>query len=123
MILCDEIVVEPTRANRYTLVGVTHVVRSFLEPPYPSIHPRMDVVVQLTSCQGPGQAWIEFVEADTGTTTAYSRTWQFPFRNDPLVVRNVLIRLSDVVFPYPGLYWVRLWYNNALLAEQSLFAR
>jgi len=123
MILCEEVVSDPTRANRYTLVGVLHEVRPFLTSPYPYLHARLDMFVQLTSCHGPGQARVEIVRADNGRVEWHSPTGVFPFSNDPLAVRSIILRLHGLVFPDPGLYWARLWYNNALLAEQALFAR
>jgi hypothetical protein len=123
MILCEEIVIDPTRANRYTLVGVTHAVHSFSTPPYPYTHSRIYVFAQLTSCHGPGKVRIEVVEGETDKVEYKTPTWRFPFPNDPLTVYNLSVRLRDVPFREPGLYGVRLWYNNALLAEQSLVAR
>jgi len=123
MLLCEEVVIDPARANRYTLVGVLHTIRPILTPGYPFRHPRMDVFAQLTSCHGPVQVWLEVVRADNGQVAIRSPTWRFPFRNDPLAVRSIVLRLNRVRYTAPGLYWVRLWYNNTLLAEQALFAR
>lgn len=121
--LCDDIVAAPGNPRRLSLLGVVSSIQSLDDPPYPFVHRMLCAFVQLTGCRGTGTLRIEITRADSGQVTGRSPDYPVTFPNDPLAVVGISFRLLACRFPEPGLYWVSLWYNDTLLAQQPLLLR
>ena len=124
LVVCEDIrVTDPTRPRRVSLDGLIHAIYPSGQPRYPCRRPVLCVFAQLTECRRLGIARIEIREADTDTVVFRTPTHRLPLGNDPLAVHGLRFRLLGCTFPAPGLYWVQLWYDNSLLAQQSLALR
>jgi hypothetical protein len=123
LILCQEVVVDPTNPLQVTLVNLVSTIRSLSIPAFPVIRPQICAFIQMTECRGAGDLWVEIVHADSGSTVFRTQTRNVAFGNDPLEVLGLTFRIRNCPFPSAGLYWVQLWYDNGVLAQQALVVR
>ena len=123
LILCEDVHTDPEFPRKVTIVGLLSSIHSMEEPPYPLLYEELCVFVQLAECRGPGDFRVEVRHADSDQVVfrTRSRTVQLP--NDPLEVKAILFRLRSCLFMGPGLYWVQLWYNDAMLEQKPLVLR
>jgi hypothetical protein len=63
------------------------------------------------------------VQADTDLAILETPSRDIVFGNDPLHVLGLPVRIKDCVFPEPGLYWIQVWYEGRLIAEQDLLLK
>ncbi len=42
------------------------------------------------------------------------------FPNNPLAVHGIAFRFHDIIIHAPGLYWVQLWFDKNMLAQQPI---
>ena len=120
MYLCDDVVIDGANSRRISLIGLIGNLRSLDEPPFPTIKEQICVYLQMTSCRGPAQGRIEIRFADTDELVFRTKSHTMQFRNDPLEIQGVKFRILGCLFQEPGLYWVQFWYNEDMLAQQSL---
>lgn len=123
LIVCGDILLDSTNRKRVTLVDIISTIRSLDDPPYPVEHAELCVFVQLTECRGSGRISVDVLQDESGDVVFRSRAWRAVFRNNPLDVVGIPIRLRRCKFPATGLYWVRLWYNTEVIAQQPLLLR
>jgi len=123
LIVCEDIQTAVDNPRRVTLVGLINSIRPLELPPFPLLYREICVFLQLTECRGPADGRIEIQHADSGQVVFRTRTRTIPFGIDPLEVVAVSFRLRNCLFDEPGLYWVQLWYNEQMLAQQPLLLR
>jgi hypothetical protein len=120
LILCEEVVPDAANPNRVSLMHVISAIGPVAGATYPVIRPRLGVFAQLTACRGQGPIWVELRQADTDRVVFRSRSQSVRFPDDPLAVNGATIRLRNLVFPVPGLYWVQLWFDNTVIGVTPL---
>jgi hypothetical protein len=79
--------------------------------------------VQLAGCRGPAGLRVEIQHAESGDLVIRTQPRTVGLPTDPLEVVGMTFRLKDCVFRERGLYWVQLWYNDQVLAQQPLVLR
>ncbi|MBX9625966.1 MAG: hypothetical protein K2X82_19360 [Gemmataceae bacterium] len=122
--VCEEVVPDAADPNRLSLLRLVHALRPKLGSRYPVLHPVLTVFAQLTGGRGPIAVRAEVRHADTDAVVRRTRPFATAFpANDPLAVQGVAIRIENVAFPAPGLYWVELWYDDEVLAQAPVLLR
>lgn len=77
----------------------------------------------LTNGRGKALVSVSVVHADTEEEIARMPARQVNFGDNPLPVFGLPFRIRNCVFPEPGLYWIRLHVDEAILAQQDLILR
>ncbi|MFO0848036.1 MAG: hypothetical protein U0871_05700 [Gemmataceae bacterium] len=121
MLLCDDVRPDPTRPRKVVIYGLVSTVRPTASGSYPLTTP-LCVYLAMTSGRGHGTAQITVAAADTGERVYSGVPRDLAFDPDPLKVLGVVFRIPACTLPRPGLYWVELRYNGAVLAHQPLTA-
>jgi Family of unknown function (DUF6941) len=123
LILCDDVQTDPENPLRVNLFGLMSAIHSVEQPPYPLLVREFCAFIQLTECRGIADMRIEIQHADSGEVLVRTRTRTVSLPSDPLEVIGVNFRIQDCLFAEPGLYWVQLWYNSEVIAQQPLILR
>jgi hypothetical protein len=123
LIVCDDVRVDPVNPRKVTIVGLISSIVSHDDPPFPVRHEELCVYAQLTELRGRGNAHVDVVHADSEIRVAATPIRVASFGNNPLEVVGVVMRVRGCLFPMPGLYHVRLWYNDSVIAEQPVLLR
>lgn len=119
-IICEDIVTDPDNPGRVCLMWLTNRIRGTGSPPFPLVHPELCVFGQLTACRGRAELWAEIRHADDDAIVFRTRRRTHTFPNDPLRVHGLRFRMLNLLFLEPGLYWVQLWCNDRMLAQNPL---
>jgi hypothetical protein len=122
-IVCEDVQTDLDNPRRVTLAGLISAIRSLEEPPFPLLYRELCIFLQLTGCRGGAEGRVEVQHADSGQVVFRTGTRTIPFGNDPLEIVGVTFRIRDCLFPEPGLYWVRFWYNETMISQQPLLLR
>ncbi|MBX9578774.1 MAG: hypothetical protein K2X87_00555 [Gemmataceae bacterium] len=122
--VCEEVAPDATDPSKLSLLRLVEAIRPKPGSQYPLLQPVLTAFAQLTGGRGSGTVRAEVRNADTDAVIRRTRsaTAAFP-TNDPLTVRGVTIRIPNVVFDAPGLYWVELWYDDEVLAQAPVLLR
>ena len=123
LIICEEVLLEPTDRRKVTIVDLISKIRSLEQPPFPLRYPELCIFVQMADCRGKGQFRVEIMQADTGQVVFRTRTRSASFGNDPLKVVGIPFRIRNCEFPAAGLYWVQFWYNAEVIGQQPILLR
>ena len=123
LIVCDDVVADPLNPRKINLLGLISTIWSQEFPPFPVIQREFCVFVQLTECRGRGLARVEVTHADSGNAVTRTSARSITFGNDPLAVVGIVFRIRECLFSSAGLYVVRFWYNDVVLAEQPILLR
>jgi hypothetical protein len=123
LIVCEDVEMDPDNARRISIIGLLSTIRSLQQPPFPLLYREFRVFLQVTECRGPAEGRVEIRQADTDHVVFHTQTRTIPFGNDPLELVGLRFLVQDCVFPEPGLYWVQFWYNEQMIAQQSLVLR
>lgn len=115
LIMCEDIVLDPTNPRRVTLVALIGTIRALKG--FPVRYSELCAYVQMTECRGTGRIRIEIVQADSGLVVFRTRIRRVSFGNDPLEAVGIPFRIRDCRFPAAGLYWVQFWYNEVSIAQ------
>jgi len=120
VILCEDVVADALNPRRVSVIGILSAISSEDDPAYPVLYEELCIFLQLTGCRGPGDIRIDVQFADTGDVAFQNRTRTLQLPVDPLEIAVFVFRIRNCLFLQPGLYWVRVWYNNQQLAQQPL---
>jgi hypothetical protein len=123
LLICEDVQPEAANPRRVTIVGLISYVRPSEQAQFPILCREFCVFLQLTECRDPGLGRIEVHHAESGQMVYRTTNGDIPIGKDPLEIIGVTFRIRRCPFPEPGLYWVQFWYNEKMLAEQSLIAR
>lgn len=123
LIVCDDVVKDPNRPKRVTIVGLISAIRVVSDPPFPLLYRELVVFSQLTEVRAAGEIRVDVVRLDDDQLLSRTRAQAVNVGNDPLAIHGLVFRIRDVVFPAPGLHAVRLWYNDQQIAEQPFLLR
>jgi hypothetical protein len=123
LVVCEDIRVPPESPQSATLVNLISTIRSLGSPPFPLRYPELCVFLQLTECRGPVDARVEIAHADSDRVVFRTRTRSLPLPHDPLEVVGFWFRIRRCLFPEAGLYEVRFYTDEVLLAQQPLVLR
>jgi len=120
LIVCEEIIADPKDRKRVTLVSILDRIQSSNQPPFPFRPAKLSAYARVTECRGSGTVRLEIQEADTDAVIYATPNQAVAFPDNPLAVHWMRFRIRDCDFPAPGLYWVRLLYDDHLLAQKPL---
>jgi hypothetical protein len=120
LIACERVTPDPENPKRLSLLRLVTTVRPVGRDSYPVIVPELSVFAQLTECRGAGRLRVEVVADADGTVVIDSPDQPVTSSNQPLAVRGAVFRFHDRVIPNPGLYLVRLLYNDGVLIETPI---
>jgi hypothetical protein len=123
LVVCEDVLTDPDHPRRITLVGLISAIRSLEQPAFPILYPEICAFLQLTECRGPAEGRVEIQHADSGRVLFRTRTRTMPLASDPLEIVGVVFRIRNCLFREPGLYWVQFWYNEEMIAQQSVLLR
>jgi hypothetical protein len=123
MVVCDDILTDPHRPGEPMLVGLICLITPGTEPAYPFWLDQMCVFMILTEGRGTGSCQLKLVFEETGQTVWETQAQQIAFGADPLALHGIIFRDRHVPFPAQGVYSVQFWYNDQLLAQQTVRAR
>lgn len=116
LVACEEIV-RDADTQQVSLLRVVNTVRSNGAPAYPALRPHFAVFAVLTSGRGAGELWMEIRAAEGEGVIYASPRQRVAFPDDPLMLHGASYRIRNLVFPLPGLYWVQLRYDGAVIAD------
>jgi hypothetical protein len=123
LIVCEDVRRSPNKPNPITLEGLFGTIRLGAQPTFPLLYQHFCVFTQLTECRGSAKMRIEIQHADSAEVIFRTHTQKISFPNDPLQVVAAIFRIRECNFSEPGLYWVQLWYNEVVIAQQPLLLR
>jgi hypothetical protein len=121
LILCEEIIPNQKDRKRVTLINVFDRIQS--NASFPFRPEKLSAFARLTECRSAGRIRLEIVRADTDSVIYTTLDQKAEFPNNPLAVHWISFRIRRCDFPAPGLFWVRLLYDDRLLREQPLELR
>jgi hypothetical protein len=124
MLLCDEVVVDPARPNKLTIIGLTSHINW---PPglATALHlGKLVVLLILSDGHGEGTGRIEVQEELTGARVFGSAPQHISFiGKDPSRHYGVIFRMLDCRIPAPGAYVVQFMFEGERISEQTLIVR
>jgi hypothetical protein len=123
MLLCEDIRRDPNNPKKVDVLGLLNTIQAVGEPAFPLRLPVLCVYLEVAGGRGTGQARVDCRQADSGRVIFSNPTHDLTFSPNPLAVRSLVFRISDCIFPGPGLYWIQFCYNQKALAEQPLIVR
>ena len=123
LILCENVERNPDHPRQVTLANLVSTIQLGLGYSFPVRHPEFCVFIQMTECRGKGRCHIEIVHADTEEVVFRGRDRPISFGHDPLELVGLSFRIRNCLFSSPGLYWVQFWYNENMIAQQSIVMR
>lgn len=123
MLLCEDIRRNPNNPHKLDLLGLSNTLIAVGSPAFPLLAPVLCVYLEITAGRGTGQAHIDCRYADSGEIVFSSPSHAVAFPANPLAIRGLIFRITDCIFPEPGLYWVQFCYNQKMIAEQPLIVR
>lgn len=109
LIVCDNIYQEP--GGKIALVGLFSSINAHA---FPVKHPRMGVFASVTGVRKGSTAKLELVNAESDQIIV-SAAGPFPSGADPVSVVDMHFIFNNIVFPEPGLYYLRFWGNEHLV--------
>lgn len=109
LVVCDNIYQE--QGGKTALVGLFSRIAA---QKFPVRHPRMAVFASVTGLRKGSTAKLEIVHAEDDQVIV-SAEGPFPEDADPVSVVDMSFILNNVVFPEPGIYYLRFWGNQHLL--------
>jgi hypothetical protein len=120
MLLCDDVVFPN---NKLSIINLLHKTGPAPGGHYPFVLPRLCVYVTMTGGRGKAIIKVEARHSRSGKGAFTSPSYSVQFPTDPLQVGGLTIRLLNVRFTDPGLYWVELWVNGAIINKEPLILR
>lgn len=120
LVVCEDVIADPANPARVSLMYLVGTIRATGWPAYPAVQPQLCVFAQLTECRGTLALWAEVRHADTDEVIFRTQIRSVTFPNTPLAVHGWPLRFHNLFFPEPGLYWVQLWCDGTMLAQQPL---
>jgi hypothetical protein len=123
MALCEASVTDLARGGRSSLLGLLFDVRAEGEPRFPFAMPVFYAFLAVTGARIPGSGQVVAVEAESDDVVFRTPIYPLDLGRDPVPVARLTLRVRGCVFPHPGFYWVQVWYNENLLAQQLLEVR
>lgn len=120
MVVCDDVASAATSVN---VLGVVHTIRAKPEQAFPLRHAGLCVYLMLTGGVGSGVVQIRVVEADSGIDLFGSPAHRITYPTARHEVSGVVFRITDCVFPRPGLYWVEFHHDGIVVRQESVIVR
>jgi hypothetical protein len=119
--VCDDVLQDPASGKVHVL-GVFNAIRPPSGTGYPYHLPKLCVFAQLTGSIGVGTVQARAMDASTGQEVFASPQYQVNFPGGQSIL-TVVIRLSDCLFPQPGVYLVQLFSQGAFIDDRRLVAQ
>jgi hypothetical protein len=124
VVICEDVAPDVTNPRRLSLLRVVHAIQPAVGSTYPLLQPQLCVFAQLTEARGAGRLGVAIRSAEDDAVVFRTRVRDVVFPgNDPLTVHGVNFRMRNVPFREPGLYWVQLCFDDAVLTETPLVLR
>ena len=83
MLLCDDVIPDPSNPKKLLIVGLTSRIRP---TGLPFRLRKLTVYVELSNGRGSGQAWVDVVEANTGEIVLVRPPIRLTFGSDVLAL-------------------------------------
>lgn len=123
MLVCDEILKDPTRPGKPVIVGLTSLVRWRGEAE-PTTLTKMTVFLVLTDGRGTGRGLVRCVNEVDGDEAFRSTVIPISFAGrDPISLYGVEFRLTDCLFPHPDTYSVQFLFDDEVVEERTVTVR
>jgi hypothetical protein len=116
--VCDEVLQDPT-SGKFNFLGIFDDVLPSAAAGYPFQLGRMCVAAQLVGGSGQVPIHIEVVDGTTQNLVRGAGPFLVSFPSRHQVV-TVCIRVLNLVFPNPGLYFVEIYSHGAFLDDRLL---
>ncbi len=109
LVVCDNIYQEP--GGKVALVGLFNSINA---QKFPAKHPRMGIFASVTGVREGSTAKLEIVHAEDDSVIV-SASGSFPKGTDAVSVVDMHFVFNNIVFPEPGIYYLRFWGNEHLV--------
>jgi hypothetical protein len=119
--VCDEVLADAA-SGKFSYLGIFDDVVPPAGVGYPFRLGRMCVAAQLAGGSGPLAVRVEVVEGTTQNLIREAGPYTVHFATRNQLV-TVCIRILDVIFPAPGVYFVELYSQGAFLDDRLLRLR
>jgi hypothetical protein len=116
--VCDEVLQDPT-SGKFNFLGIFDDVSPSPGVGYPFRLSRMCVAAQLVGGSGQVPIHIELVDGTTQNIVRGAGPFLVSFPNRYHVV-TVSVRILNVIFPSPGVYFVELYSQGAFQDDRLL---
>lgn len=124
ILLCGDIVRDTEKPKQFSLLRVITNIKAVDHAAFPCITKQLCIFSQWTECRGQLALRIDMHHVDSGKVPSTHRLQSANTGgNDPLSVRGLAIKFQNVIFPSAGLYGIRLWLGDALLAKHPLLVQ
>jgi hypothetical protein len=123
MILCSNWQSNAVDSNRLDIEGM--ITDLFVEPlaGVPLVLPELCVLLFLVEVRGSGLGHIRCVFEQTSEVIFETSNFTIHAEQDLLDIVVVPLRIDQCEFPQLGLYFIQMWYNDALAYEWPLRVR
>ena len=116
LVVCDNVYRES--GGKTALVGLFN---QLVAEKFPARHARLCVYVSVTGVRPNTKLRLEIVHSETDHTVATLKGPP-PKEADPTTICDFDFTLGNLIFPEPGLYYIRFWGNDHLLAQRPFAA-
>jgi hypothetical protein len=123
MLVCDGVDRAQTTHPRLNVLGVMHTIRAKPGQSFPLPHPGLCVYIVLTGGVGSADVQIRVVEADSGIDLFGSPVHRVTYPTDRHEVSGIVFRITECVFPRPGLYWVEFHHDGVVVRQEPITVR
>jgi len=117
LIACEEIRPDRSNPRRINLYRIVNSVRAVGDPPYPAVRKQFAVFAVVTNGRGRGKLWLEIRHADTDAIIYHTPKQAIAFPANPLKLNGISFQMRNLIIPEPGLHWVRLWFEDAIIGD------
>ena len=115
MVVCDFVWRDPY-SGKNTLIGTFSVIGG---TSFPLVHPSLGVYVSLTDGIGQFSVKLELTDVNDEREPIFELE-QLVEVEDPRIVLEIAFQVSEVTFPSPGEYRLKLYANQEFLIERRL---
>lgn len=112
LIVCDNVYRESS--GKTALVGLFSQIAA---PKFPAHHPRLCVYACVTDIRPNTKLKLEIVNAETDHCVV-TMEGPPPTETTPLTICDMNFDLRNLVFPEPGMYFIRFWGNDSMLLQR-----
>ena len=117
LVVCDAVYTEAS--GKAALVGLFNRITAAR---FPASHPQLCVYVSVTDVRPNTRFRLDIVHSETDHQVV-SLQGPPPQGTDPTVICDFNFALHTVVFPEPGMYYIRFWGNDQLLLQRPFELR
>jgi hypothetical protein len=113
LVLCDNIYRDSS--GKIALIGLFNAIKGVH---FPLRQPKLSVYVSATEAYPETRFKIDIVHSEDDSKVVVQLNGPPPLQTTPLTVCDFNFELRNLVFPEPGLYFVRFWGNDYLMLQR-----